>query len=360
MKRFLILLVAIAVGWGTFSYADFAGSGFSTPATTDASKLTSGTLPAVRIADNSVAAAKIIDNSAALIGRFWTGSGDYLKSDGTQGTPAGAGTVTGPATATEDNVATWGGDNTTVKDGGVALSALARLASPTFTGTVTFPTWVMIGTDNVSLNQNLRTTDSPTFAGITSGNFTSNSADNTHYVGVGNTADPEGSNLAAGRIWFNNTSNLGFVRNGDNTATLNIFTATSTNTGNFYTTGTLNGAVKVVAKTDNVTLSGAEMYGAMIEAGAGADNITLAAKVTGMTVCVMATDNVQKRIIPNGSDAIVYMDGTDFGNGHFALSVAAGATAPNGEFLCLIGSATANKWRVTGRGATAWTDGGAP
>lgn len=31
MKRFTVLLVAIAVAWGTFSFADFAGSGFSGP-----------------------------------------------------------------------------------------------------------------------------------------------------------------------------------------------------------------------------------------------------------------------------------------------------------------------------------------
>jgi len=67
------------------------------------------------------------------------GGGDFatgIDAGGnlTCGTPAGGGTVTGPATATQDNVVTWGADNTTIKDGGVALSALARLAGPTFTG----------------------------------------------------------------------------------------------------------------------------------------------------------------------------------------------------------------------------------
>lgn len=31
MKRLSVILIAIAVGWGTFSLADFAGSGFSGP-----------------------------------------------------------------------------------------------------------------------------------------------------------------------------------------------------------------------------------------------------------------------------------------------------------------------------------------
>lgn len=59
-----------------------------------------------------------------------------------------------------------------------------------------------------------------TFTTVTASSYASNAADNAHFVGAGNTADPTGANLGAGRIWFNNTSNLLKVRNGDNTATL--------------------------------------------------------------------------------------------------------------------------------------------
>ena len=53
---------------------------------------------------------------------------------------SGAGIVTGPASATTANdVVTENGTNGQIQDSGMLLSALAPLASPTFTGTVTLP-----------------------------------------------------------------------------------------------------------------------------------------------------------------------------------------------------------------------------
>lgn len=196
-------------------------------------------------------------------------------------------------------------------------------------------------------------------ASISAPDYVSIATDNTRGAAVPNTADPTGSNLAAGKLWFNTTSNLLKVRNGDNTTTRELLTSASTNTGNFSTTGTLNGGQNTSTHNDNATLSGIEVYGSWIEMGTTSDNIYLPAVSKNMSVCIMAMDNVQKRIIPNGSDKIVYF-GTDFGTGHYALSVAAGATAPLGEFLCLKGSSSNNQWIAIGRGASAWTDGGAP
>ena len=126
MKRFSLVLLSILFVTG--AYADFPGSpiGGGGGGSTDASDLSSGTLPAARIADNSVTAVKVVDNTAALIGRFWTGSGDYLKRDGTSGTPAGAGDVVGPGTVTDNTFAIF--DGTT----GYLLKAGPSYINPTF------------------------------------------------------------------------------------------------------------------------------------------------------------------------------------------------------------------------------------
>lgn len=139
MKRFLLLLVLVpilaGVGYGFVGSPIDSGGG-----TTNASDLSTGTLPAARIGDNTVAATKIIDNTAALIGRFWTGAGDYLLADGTRGTPSGSGTVVGPATSTENNITTWGTDNVTLKDSGISIVNPAfttiNVTGANFTGTL--------------------------------------------------------------------------------------------------------------------------------------------------------------------------------------------------------------------------------
>lgn len=67
------------------------------------------------------------------------------KIDGTdyntQWVSAGAGDVVGPASATNNNIAVFDlATGKLIKDGGVAIAALATLASPTFTGTPAAPT----------------------------------------------------------------------------------------------------------------------------------------------------------------------------------------------------------------------------
>ncbi len=346
---------------GDFPSSPIAGGGAGT---TSASDLSTGTLPAARIADNSIVSEKLKNVSGT------PSATTFFRGDNTWATPAGSGTVTGPAAATADNVVTWGADNTSIKDSGVTISSLVSGSTSIVTvGTITTGVWngtahavANGGTGattaaDAATNLGLGVDNSVTFSVVTAGSFVSNAADNTKGISVPNTADPTGANLELGLMWFNKTSNMVKQRNGDNSATLEVWTSGAAHTLNFATTGTLTAGVNVVAKTDNVTLSGAEVYGTMIECGAGCNTITLPAKVQGMSVCVMATDNTQKNVDVNGSDAIVYSDGTDFGNGHKATSVAAGAVAPTGEFICLYGSATANKWRVTGRGASAWSDG---
>jgi len=58
-----------------------------------------------------------------------------------QGYGVGTGNVSGPATSTNGDIATFYGTNgKTIQDAGVAVSSLAPLASPAFTGTPTAPT----------------------------------------------------------------------------------------------------------------------------------------------------------------------------------------------------------------------------
>lgn len=81
------------------------------------------------------------------------GTSTFLRADDTYATPAGGGDVSGPASSVNLRVAVFSG--TTGKllaDGGTLLSALATLASPTFTGTVGGITAAMVGLGNVTNN----------------------------------------------------------------------------------------------------------------------------------------------------------------------------------------------------------------
>lgn len=48
---------------------------------------------------------------------LFTGEGDYLKSDGTKGTPNGSGDVVGPAASTQYKIPLWGAADKTLVDG---------------------------------------------------------------------------------------------------------------------------------------------------------------------------------------------------------------------------------------------------
>ena len=280
MKKLLavVLVLALPCAAGAFFFSPGGSSGGS--GTTNASDLSSGTIPAARIGDNSVV------GSTKLFRTGGTPSATtYFRGDNTWATPSGSGTVTGPATASEDNVVTWGGDNVTIKDSGVAISTLAPKASPTFTGTVTIPTPFTLGAVSVtptgtelnfvdgvtsaiqdqldakaplvspsfttptlgvatattlntgqgaaelySMNQNVRTTDNVTFANITFDMAVSTCvpADNNCGQTATNVGSPAGANLSAGLQWFDNTTQCFMIRNNDNTANITMSCLTKT------------------------------------------------------------------------------------------------------------------------------------
>lgn len=344
-------------------------------------------------------------------GQFATGIDN--AGNATCGTPSGSGDVVGPASATDGAIALF--DNTTgklLKDSTYTITAAGAALLDDAAASNQRTT---LGLDNVSnypaLNQNTTGTaaglaaqyvdwnsgsggasiaNKPTLGTMasqaaTAVNIDGGTIDNTVIGGTtpkpgtfttlifdeavstcvpadnncgdtsNNAGDPTGANLSAGLRWFNTTANMSKVRNADNNATLEVFTSGAAHTGNFGTTGTLTGKLNVSAKTDNAVLSGSQLYGSVIECGAGCDNVVLPAKVQGYQMCVLATDNTRKRVTPNGSDYFVY-EGVAAAAAEALVSPAAGATAPIGEYLCFYGSAVANRWFVTGRGKTAWTE----
>jgi hypothetical protein len=103
--------------------------------------------------------------TAASSTTFWRG-------DGTWATPAGLGSVTGPNSAVSGDIATFSGTSGAVlQDSGRQLSALAALASPSFTGTPMAPTaptatnTAQIATTAYVQNQAYATLASPALSG---------------------------------------------------------------------------------------------------------------------------------------------------------------------------------------------------
>lgn len=69
------------------------------------------------------------------------GTTTFLRADGSFATPSGGGDVTGPGSSTDGDVVLFNGTTgKIIKESSTALSALALLASPTFTGTPAAPT----------------------------------------------------------------------------------------------------------------------------------------------------------------------------------------------------------------------------
>jgi hypothetical protein len=126
-----------------------------------------------------------------------------------------------------------------------------------------------------------------------------------------------------------------------------IATNASAQSINFITSGTLQGMIKVTDKSDNATLTTAEMSGGMIRVTA-AKTMTLPAVAIGNSACVYSTGANVVKIRPNGSDGFVLNGVTRDTDGHGIYS--AGAA---GDFICFYGD-SADGWTTLGRSGT-WT-----
>lgn len=82
-------------------------------------------------------------------------SATYWRGDGTWAAPAGG--VSGPGTTVSGNVVSWNStDGTVVADSGVAYTSLAPKAAPTFTTSVTSPTYISNSAANPSSTGDFR------------------------------------------------------------------------------------------------------------------------------------------------------------------------------------------------------------
>ena len=197
-----------------------------------------------------------------------------------------------------------------------------------------------------AMNQNVRTTDNTIFNTVSAGSFISSANDNTRGVTVPNTADPTGSNLVAGKGWFNATSNMVKWRNGDNTVTTEVFTSGASHAGSFTTSGYLSGKVPVLSVSDNTTLTDAQGHWTMVFVSA-ARTITLpSVSGSGYLVCVQAIGAVVVDVKPNAADGIRLNGETRDTNGDAVYSSGAA-----GDEICVI-SDSASGWTTTRRTGT--------
>lgn len=110
----------------------------------------------------------------------------------------------------------------------------------------------------------------------------------------------------------------------------------------FSTTGTLLGAVDVIA--DDNSLSAAQCYGSANKLN-GAETTTLPAAVAGMSVLLYSDDATKKTVDPNGTDHI-WLNGADLGAGNSIDSPAA-----VGDFIVLVAFSN-NNWYSMGQSGT--------
>ncbi|MFZ3043877.1 MAG: hypothetical protein WA058_02085 [Minisyncoccia bacterium] len=351
--------------------------------------------------------------SSDVIALFNSGTcSGYLKSDGLCDSPAGAGTVTGPASATEDNVVVWGADNTAIKDGGIALSALAPLASPTFTGTVVVPTPFTLGAVSVTptgtelnfvdgvtsaiqdqLNAKLATDgDGSSLTGITSGQVSglgTMATQNKTAVDIeGGTIDntPIGATTpSTGRfttLEFDEATstcvpadnNCGQTANNDGDPTgadlsaglqwlntgANMFkirNADNSATLEVFTSGaahTLNFATSgtltggIMILDNVVSPTAAQCYGSW-NTITTAGTVTLPAAAAGMSTCIATEGALEITLDLDGSDTFV-LAGVTMDAGEAIINTTAEAA---GDYICVIAT-SAVKWRVAGKQGT-WT-----
>ncbi|MCK9361699.1 hypothetical protein M0Q28_05780 [Patescibacteria group bacterium] len=241
----------------------------------------------------------------------------------------GVGTVTGPATATEDYVVTWGADNVSIKDGQIPLSALATLASPTFTGTVTAPKVVVAGTDGGTIDNTViggTTASAGTFTTVTADEFVSSAANGTHKGNVANSG--AASNLTtAGDYAYNLTT--GALTIYDNTIADNVILVRAVKSKSF-------GWDNAAATDDGIFL--------------GAEWSPVASTLISIK-CFASTDNVvgfMSECAADNNASCVRVDDTDW----TITNAEAGVTVLAADFEnAAIAAGASLKWDTTSVGA---------
>jgi hypothetical protein len=119
-------------------------------------------------------------------------------------------------------------------------------------------------------------------------------------------------------------------------------------TGNWRTTGDLQGGVYTASYSANQTLTAAQCYGGVVYV-TGACTITLPAIADGMSVTVITIGAIEVSVDTNASD-LMYLDGTALNDGDKATN-----TSTTGDIIVLT-YYSADGWYAT---SNSWTDGGA-
>jgi len=129
--------------------------------------------------------------------------------------------------------------------------------------------------------------------------------------------------------------------------TTEIFDGTITgddlsSTINIVTTGTIQGAVKILDNVTSPTTS--QLYGTL-DIVTGNTTVTPTAAIAGMSICILDGGATHDNVVFDvpGTDNVILLGTT--GAGGVGITNSGGTTI--GDYVCLIATA-ANKWRVFG------------
>jgi hypothetical protein len=256
-----------------------------------------------------------------------SGSGVAVVASGTSwGTTlvvngAGAGVVTGPSTVVTGRIATFTGTTGQIQDSGTLLTALAPLASPTFTGTVAGITATMVGLSAVTNDAQTKAAVVPNTA-PSAGQALVGNAGGTAYAPVTMSGDATLASTGAitvtksGGVAFGSAA---FVASSTFQAALTL-TTTGTSGAATLSSGTLNipqyaggGSMTWPGAAGIAVYAGSSAWGTSLTAPAGTivgttDTQTLTNKtIDGVTPTTMgyvdATSSIQTQL--NGKQATI-------------------------------------------------------
>jgi len=182
-------------------------------------------------------------------------------------------------------------------------------------------------------------------ATITGTQFISSSADLYHFFNVSNSSG-ESITESDGDTYYDKTLNYWLTYDGSTWE--HIWTSGSSDTGDYYTTGELNGKLDINDYAGTDTVATQDTYGGIVtnSGASGAIVLTLPTAVKGMNLRIQLTAAYDVDINPQNADQILGL--TD------AAGDAISSDATVGSFINLI-SFAAGQWSSAGSSGT-WTD----
>ena len=182
-------------------------------------------------------------------------------------------------------------------------------------------------------------------ATVTGTQFISSSADKYHFFNAANSSG-ESFTEADGDTYYDKALNYWLTYDGSTWE--HIWTSGSSDTGDYYTTGELNGKLDINDYTTTTTVAAQDTYGGIVtnSGASGAIVLTLPTAVKGMNLRIQLTVAQDVDINPQNADQILGL--TD------AAGDAISSDASVGSYVNLI-SFAAGQWSSAGSSGT-WTD----